>query len=339
MTEREQAAREEAAVSVVLMQEFDVQTLPRKVDLGNALNFEKVVEPAQRLVDLFKQLTPTALDDFPWRAVIMIKKKADEAYNTFDQILKFDTESGIPTERRATIIQAVEKAYNTAFTDLHPYISYSLYRTIDFSRLDTEVHETLKSIKDKAKKVTFDLIQNKMDSDKILEKVRAVAAEQGVSQQASYFHTEAEKHDTQAGKWKTATTKMGWVLFIYAFVTVFLHKIPVLVPNTTYDTVQLAVSKVLMFAVISFMLYLAARNFLSHTHNAIVNRHRENALKTYQVLVDAAGDTSNREAVLLHAAACIYSPQSTGYDGNNSTPGQGAHSVVELLTKPVSSGG
>ena len=98
----------------------------------------------------------------------------------------------------------------------------------------------------------------------------------------------------------------------------------------------MAVSKILIFSVISFILYLSARNFLSHKHNAVVNRHRQNALMTYKALVEAAGEKQQAsEAVLLHAAACIYAPQPTGYAGGGSDV-QGATSVIELLSKPLS---
>jgi len=96
----------------------------------------------------------------------------------------------------------------------------------------------------------------------------------------------------------------------------------------------MALSKVLIFAVISFVLYLSARNFLSHKHNAIVNRHRQNALMTYKAIVEATGDNQQTsDAILIHAASCIYAPQPTGYAGSSDF--QGAKSVIELLSKPL----
>lgn len=82
------------------------------------------------------------------------------------------------------------------------------------------------------------------------------------------------------------------------------------------------------------MLVLSARNFLSHKHNAIVNRHRQNALMTHRALIEAASDHGIREAIMVQAAGCIFSPQNTGYASNAST-GESANpkSVVELLSK------
>ena len=55
--------------------------------------------------------------------------------------------------------------------------------------------------------------------------------------------------------------------------------------------------------------FLFAKVFISHKHNAIVNRHRQNALLTYKALVEAAGDTPNREVIFVQAAACIFNPK------------------------------
>jgi hypothetical protein len=100
---------------------------------------------------------------------------------------------------------------------------------------------------------------------------------------------------------------------MFAIASVFAHKWPFLAPANGYDAAQLAISKVLIFAVIGFMLVLAARNFIASKHNAIVNRHRYNALLTFKALADAAGSEERRDIVLNYAASCIFSPQETGY--------------------------
>ena len=130
------------------------------------------------------------------------------------------------------------------------------------------------------------------------------------------------------------TVRLAWMLGIYGVASFFIAKVPLLEPSDTYQSIQLGVSKILIFAVISFMLYLSARSYLSHKHNAIVNRHRQNSLLTYRALVDAAGSSENREVILTHAAACIYGPQPTGYsqDGREAPK---VSSVVEVFGKPL----
>jgi hypothetical protein len=148
----------------------------------------------------------------------------------------------------------------------------------------------------------------------------------------------ADAHEAEASSWQTRTIWMAVGLALYALASLTFHRIELLAPEDAYQTAQLAVSKVLVFAVLSFVLYLCARNFLSHKHNAIIDRHRQNALMTYTALVDAAGDTPNREVILVQAAACIFSPQGTGYTRDSAPNPPSAQSVIEFMSRPLKSG-
>jgi hypothetical protein len=57
---------------------------------------------------------------------------------------------------------------------------------------------------------------------------------------------------------------------------------------------------------------------------------------TFKALVAAAKDLPNKDVILTHASACIFSPQITGYSGAQPSEGPAAKSVVELLTNTMS---
>lgn len=327
---------EEASQSLKRIQEFDVNELIRESDLGKSLNFKDATQPAQQLVDLYSRLSIKALDDFPDAQLTVILNHANAHYQLFTQILEFSPEQQNPHGVRQSFIDQIVTAYPAAFQQLHPYISYSLHRSADFQRLDTEARATLQRIEDKANKITADLAGHESEAQRVLEEIRNVAAEEGVTQQAAHFRAEAELHETEAEKWRKKTINLSWALGAYAAITLFLHKIPFIAPANTYDTVQLAISKMLVFAVIAYMLFLSARNFLNHKHNAILNKHRQNALMTHKALIEASADSGVREAVMLQAASCIFAPQATGYASQNgSGESSSPKSMVEILSKPV----
>lgn len=62
---KEKNLLEKATVSLLRMQEFEVETLPRIDVLGSAVNFQNVITPARRLISLYQRLPTTALEDFP----------------------------------------------------------------------------------------------------------------------------------------------------------------------------------------------------------------------------------------------------------------------------------
>ena len=117
-----------------------------------------------------------------------------------------------------------------------------------------------------------------------------------------------------------------------------MHKWGWLRPDGAYETAQFVVSKVLLFGVVVYMLVLSARTLLAHRHNAVINRHRYNALLTFNALADAAKGPENRDIVLAHAAACIYAPQDTGYTKNQSHP-ETIGNVVQTLPRLMASSG
>lgn len=327
--------RTEAEESLARMQQFDVSSLPRERELGSEVNFLGAVEPATRLVDLYKRLSVTALDDLSQQGLQQVRDRANSDFALLKQALDFKLASQQnPQATRDSIIQQLTASYDPSFQTLHPYIAYSLHRSADFQRLDADARATMQAISDRAGKVEAQLQEHEKEAQRVLTEIRSVAAEEGVTQQSAHFRAEADRHDTEAEIWRTRTVNLAIALGVYAALSVFLHKIPFLTPTSNYDTIQLAISKVLVFSVLAYMLFLSARNFLSHKHNAIVNRHRQNALMTHRALVEAASDHGIREAIMVQAAGCIFSPQNTGYTGGASgSDSPSPKSVVELLSK------
>ncbi len=359
---------EQAKESLERIQNFDASSLARKEELGEVYHFEKAVEPVRNLIDLYKRLSVTALEDFPDDILAEIQTQADEDHSKFKDILEFNPNRPDSTSEefnpnrpdstsemknfiaridgthalkkiarssaiRKNLIAEVNNAYKAAFTCLHPYIAYSFHRSVDFQRLDTKARDTMQSVKEESEKLMGNLKEHENSAEKILEEVRQVAAEQGVSQQAIYFKKESEHHDEKAGWWLVGVFIFAVSLIFYTIGGLFLHKIPHIEPETIYDTIQLTVSKILIFSVIAYLLFLSVRNFLNHKHNAIINKHRQNALLTYQALVEASGDAGVRDAVLLQASSCIFSPQSTGYVAGHETDVSRQKSLVEILSK------
>jgi hypothetical protein len=329
---------DEASASLQRVQTFDVSELPREADLGAQLNFRAAVANAQLLVDLFKRLSIQALDDFPDGQLQQVRDHANAVYNLFSQILAFSPAQSDPTAARNSLVQHIASAYPGVFSGLHPLIAYSLHRSADFQRLDTEARATMQGVTDQANGLMSQIQSHNTEAARILGEIRKVAAEEGVSQQAAHFRAESEHHKIEAEAWRKRTVNLAWAVGAFAVASLVLHKIPWFKPESAYDAAQLALSKVLAFGVLAYMLILAARNFLSHQHNAIVNRHRQNALMTHRALVEGAADTGARDAIMVHAASCIFAPQPTGYtqgtkDGDVALP----RSVVELMSKPAGS--
>ena len=120
-------------------------------------------------------------------------------------------------------------------------------------------------------------------------------------------------------------------MLAFALASSLTYRILWIAPENAYETAQLITSKLVILSILGYGLVACVRNFLSHKHNMVVNRHRQNALLTYTAFVDAAPSNASREIVLTHAAASVFAPQETGYIKQEEPPG--AKSVMDIITK------
>jgi hypothetical protein len=276
------------------------------------------------------------LTDLPDGSLDLIKSTADATYSLLQQVEAFDPKTTQDAfGSRTALIDNIKAQYDPLFTQLSPLVAFMASRLRDFSALEREARAAVQAAKDRADEATKQLEAQQEDAERILDEVRRVAAEQGVSQQAVYFQTEGTNHDTEATKWQWNTIYVAIGLGAYAVLSATFHKWTWLAPAGPYDAFQLGLSKVLIFGVIAYMLLLSARNFLAHKHNAIVNRHRYNALLTFTALADAAKGPESRDIVLTHAAGCIFAPQETGYTKGQGQP-ESVANVIQSLPRALS---
>ena len=331
--EQEKSELELTVDAIKRIKEFNPESLVREEDLGRALAFSDAVQPAQRIISLYGQIALAALDDYPEAILTQVKVLAENNYQLFDKILEFSSTQSDAAAQRDTLLEQLSSQYHAIFQQLQPHIAYSAQRVTDFGRLEKEAGEAIGKINEN----TSDIVERIKNAEGtvagILESVRAAAGELGVSQQAVHFDASVKTHDIEAKTWHERMLQTGAVLGVYAVSTLFFHKVSWF---QTADPVHLAISKILIFAVISTYLFICIRNYTSHKHNSIVDKHRQNALLTYKALVDAAGETPNSEVILVHAAACIFGPQGTGFTNDRGAGGQSSvQQAVELFTSPI----
>lgn len=319
--------------SLERIQTFDASSLSRSDDLGRQMHFADAVPHAEAIIAVYQRIPVTALSDFTDSQLNSIKAAADSDYNLFKQILDFNAASREAVGTRTSILQTIAARRDQLFDQLWQYIAYGVARITDTSLLEAQARATIQSINDESGRLTEQLKTAKADADAALLAIRAVASEHGVSQQAVYFREEAGTQETLASKWLTYTYRFAGALGGFAILSLFLHKIEWIKPDTNAEMFQLITSKILIFSTLGYLLLMSARNYATHKHNAVVNRHRQNALLTYRALVTAADDATTQDIILAHAASCIFSPQETGFSAGKSETSGGQRSVLELLTR------
>lgn len=326
---------ESAIASLSRIQEFESSSLVQSSRLG-ASAFHSAVEPANRLISLFRLLPVGALDQFPENELNVIQSLCDVTFNIFSEVLEFDIDAGDNKQRQSALTNKISDQYQRIFSQIYPLVAYSTARTVDFNKLDEQGRAAVQGVKDQSKLILDSLAIEQSAVKSILDDVRKVAAEQGVSQQALYFKNEADLHAVQADFWRTWTFRTAVGVALFGIGSIFLHKWSWLAPSDPYASIQFTTSKLLLFFILVFVLLLCSKNFMANRHNEIVNRHRQNSLLTYKALVDAGSSPESRDVILNHAAASIFQLHDTGYAKTAEQGGASSTSIVEMIPKAIS---
>ena len=289
-----------------------IDSLIRRKELGTSLNFEEGKPIFERTLKLFKDLSEASLDIVPYNSLNQIKSTADQALNRFNEIQNFDPNQGNPAEQRTTLINAVANGFDGHFNIISPIISYSIRKGIDFEKLENNARNLTAKMEDEANTLKETATKYLKDIKDTLEKVRRAAAEVGVAQHAVHFRDQADEHINKTRQWLIATATFALLTLAYGAYNVWYYTTHI-AELTNTQSLQLGVSKLVILSVLYSAALWAGRVYKSQWHNYIVNKHRQNALSTFETFVKSTSDDQTKNAVLLQATQSIFSLQNSGF--------------------------
>lgn len=340
MSEEHQEALLLAKESLAKIQNFDAKSIVRTARLGDAFDFSAAEEAARAIVDLFKQVGSGGLAALPTSTLHQLASMSAQTIQIFQQCLDFDPTAQNASSTRDGVVSQINSHISSVFNVLSPIISYlGSQQSTEQTAVGRLLNE-LNLAKAEIQSLVREAEAAKSQTAAVLEMARTASGNVGVRNESNYFMNEATMHDAAAGDWKKATIGVALLLLAYSVGTAFLHKWDWFMPTNNIGLTQFIVSKILIFGVLGYLLNLCAKNFLNHKHNAIVNKHRQNSLLTYETMVNAGQTEEARNIVLQLAAASVYQLHDTGYV--KSSEGSGRGGIVEILPKtsiPIGSGG
>ena len=323
----------EAISSLERLNNFDANDLVQKERLGENA-FEAAVLPAKRVISLYRKIPAEVVKQLSEPSASKLKQSADATYSRLGQILEFDQDEGSVRSRRDGLLTALDKAYDTAFEAILPIISFAVAEATDFAQLEERGRAALQSVADSTAFEQSKIKDTLSEAENLLEEVRNVAAEEGVLKQASFFEKEAGIHVTSSQNWLVAAVVSAAILATYTILTLIFSQHSIFLSALLYSNIQIAVSKILLFSVLAYTVLSCVGNYRSHRHNAVVNKHRQNALMTYRTLSEAGASPEVRDTILNHAAAAIYAPVDSGYMKNEERGYGASLPAISLSPKP-----
>ena len=334
--EDEKNERQRLDQALAKLAEITPESLVRREELGAALSFESGAPYFSRTLKLFRDLANCSLDGLPHAALRPLADVATDALTRFEAIRSFSIEKYPQNsiQQRDTFINEIRDYHDTVYQVVTPHIAYSVRKGTDFEALEREARETLKNIKS----VQEDQIRSQKalegEVNAIVESIRRAAAEVGVAQHSIHFKGESDYHAKASLRWLIATVGIAVATLGFGGYTVWYYS-TLSTPLDSGQSIQIAVAKIIIFTVLYFAMIWGGRNYRAHRHNYVVNKHRQNALSTFEAFVKAATDDQTKNAVLLQSTQAIFAPQVSGYLGKE-TEGQPSSQVLEIIRGAVS---
>lgn len=154
-----------------------------------------------------------------------------------------------------------------------------------------------------------------------------LAAERAFKDQAKFFENARVEHSNASMVWLCAT--VGIMLFaLFAVVASFWQFLPGLEILAEWLKVAkpdfslpILVARVVVVSFLTSAAYWANRNYRANRHNAVLNAHRNRALRTFMAVAGSAeDDNAVKHVLLLQAAEAMFSSQPSGYSGASAPP-------------------
>lgn len=340
--QEEEQAREKLNAVLDELVKITPEALVRREELGTTMSFAIGVPYFERTLKLFQDLHDCQLDNAPFTVLNELLTEANQALAEFMQVQTFSPQSQPDNtiNARDTLINTIRDRYDHYYQLISPHIAYAIRKGTDFDALEKNAREITKEING----IRGEMLDAKADfegeAEKILGSMRRAAAQVGISQHNIHFSEEADRQEAASTKWLGATIGFALLALVLAIYSIWYYSTRDASPALGL-ALQLAVAKILAFSVLSFGFVWSAKIYRAHRHNFVVNRHRQNALSTFEAFVNAAqGDEETKNAVLLRATEAIFSPSASGY-ADQGKEGQFTPQIIEVLrtAKPVAKEG
>jgi hypothetical protein len=155
-------------------------------------------------------------------------------------------------------------------------------------------------------------------------KAAATAAESakkvGITVHMTAFSIARDSHRKWSHVWAALATAVATALLLKIAHDIQYGAGPPNPSGSWYIAANLShyLARALCVSLVSYVLVFCTKNYRAAKHNEVVNAHRAGALATFDTLKSGAqGHSGVDDAITLHVAEAVFTPQPSGYDGKD----------------------
>jgi hypothetical protein len=253
---------------------------------------------------------------FPSNIKTNIISSFNEYLSILESIKRFDPKTMNPKAERDNLAVRLNNAYTTMYN--------LFYASLKINNLEMELQNAnfqalIESFQNKADSLIDSLEKKEKNADEIINAMKIVSAETGVSKYAEVFKEQADKNRNMAIGWLIVS--LASAVGIGSFLWWIINQLLVTIEKGIdfQISIQIFIAKVLLLSFFSVIFYQIVKNYNANMHLYTLNKHRENSLKTFQSFVQASNDPKTKDAVLIQATKSIFESGDTGYISSKDT--------------------
>lgn len=303
-----------------------------------SLEIEPVVDTMQLSL---RRLSLGNLEGLPTNLIASLTRDLNNLHRSVQNMAQIDlSQASYSHQSRDVAIQRFQETFNAVAANISVGLALSESEQ-HLANAEQEVAKIVNRMAVKEEELrerqqhVNELVQ---EMSSLLTSAREATQQIAVSSHAKVFADEAKLNGEAADRWFTrAMLAIGVTL---SFGGVLLWRAANYIPAglDTGQTVQLAVAKVILFSVLVSASVAAIKVYRAQLHNQTINKHRQNALISFEAFAKTAGDDQTKSAVLIQATQCIFSPQHTGFISEDREQ-VGGYQILEIVrslpTKPA----
>lgn len=284
--------------------EKSLEDYDRVGDLGQEMRFKAACESLQNIRKLAVTHNDYDFSRIPTEAQQQIIESFQRTLEHMQSIMDFKTSANEAARRHKDISGNIENEYNTFF-NLWGNIAAAKIKSGEegppnFSAQKKEIEATIKDIHD-----------FKAQAEQAAQGVISESKKAGIAQEAVHFRNEAQRHHDNASKF---LGRVGWMSVAVIAVAAGFHFLDAPpIDSAGGFNWNHYVPRFSILALLIFFDAILIGIYKAERHNAIINKHRANALNTFETMTAATLTQDVKDAVTLTAAGAIYAPQETGY--------------------------
>lgn len=295
------------------------------------LSFEAIRPTLERIRRMCTALLSTDLSDLSYRHASQFLGAFGNIEGTLDECLKFDVirmnqSNDNPVTRNQQLINQFDNGENAFWDTLSPVAGF-LFGTSASAGPNSIAVRTQDALSDLRANVDA-TASERGKLEKIVSAARDAAAETGASKHSRLFAEEARENALRAGGWLVATAVGAVLTFAAVGGNWYMSQFHPL-PSEQGAAIQLAFAKLVALSSLLTATLWCGRQYRAARHNEVVNKHRANALASFQAFAEGASDDQTKNAVLIQATQSIFAPQATGFV--QTEPESGGSQLVEIV--------